>query len=185
MRKAAHMWGWDILPRLVSAGIWRLVHLETIPKYAIEQLYYWTAEANPERAVLGAWFQVRVDGPSDGLVMYFEGTCGDHRFEYEWPLEFSADGCTIPIPNPQLWWPVGYGQPNLYTVTVQLRRGEQPDHIQFVPGLPKTRSGKIMRRILRKVAEGEYAALGDITTLADPTVVEKIVEGHKAMAGKG
>lgn len=56
-----------------------------------------------------------------------------------------------------------------------------PDRIQFVPGLPKTRSGKIMRRILRKIAEGEYAALGDITTLADPTVVEKIVEGHKAM----
>ena len=56
-----------------------------------------------------------------------------------------------------------------------------PDHIQFVPGLPKTRSGKIMRRILRKIAEGEYAALGDITTLADPSVVEKIVDGHKAM----
>jgi acetyl-CoA synthetase len=54
-----------------------------------------------------------------------------------------------------------------------------PDRIQFVPGLPKTRSGKIMRRILRKIAEGEYAALGDITTLADPTVVEAIVQGHK------
>ena len=56
-----------------------------------------------------------------------------------------------------------------------------PDKIQFVPGLPKTRSGKIMRRILRKVAAGEYDELGDVTTLADPTVVEKIVEGHKAM----
>ena len=55
-----------------------------------------------------------------------------------------------------------------------------PDHIQFVVGLPKTRSGKIMRRILRKIAESEYEALGDITTLADPSVVEKIVEGHKA-----
>ncbi|MCA8918951.1 MAG: acetate--CoA ligase [Planctomycetes bacterium] len=54
-----------------------------------------------------------------------------------------------------------------------------PDHIQFVAGLPKTRSGKIMRRILRKIAESEYEALGDITTLADPSVVEKIVEGHK------
>jgi acetyl-CoA synthetase len=54
-----------------------------------------------------------------------------------------------------------------------------PDHIQFVPGLPKTRSGKIMRRILRKIAAGEYDALGDVTTLADPGVVEKIVEGHK------
>ena len=57
----------------------------------------------------------------------------------------------------------------------------KPDHIQFVPGLPKTRSGKIMRRILRKIAAGEYHELGDITTLADPSIVEQIVEGHKAM----
>ncbi len=54
-----------------------------------------------------------------------------------------------------------------------------PDRIQIVPGLPKTRSGKIMRRILRKIAAGEYDELGDITTLADPSVVEKIVEEHK------
>jgi acetyl-CoA synthetase len=54
-----------------------------------------------------------------------------------------------------------------------------PDYIQIVPGLPKTRSGKIMRRILRKVAEGNYGDLGDITTLAEPAVVERIVEGHK------
>jgi acetyl-CoA synthetase len=55
-----------------------------------------------------------------------------------------------------------------------------PDRIQIVPGLPKTRSGKIMRRILRKIAAGEYGELGDVTTLADPAVVEKIVEGHRA-----
>ncbi len=54
-----------------------------------------------------------------------------------------------------------------------------PDHLQITPGLPKTRSGKIMRRILRKVAESEYEALGDISTLADPSVVAHIVEGHK------
>ena len=54
-----------------------------------------------------------------------------------------------------------------------------PDRIQIVPGLPKTRSGKIMRRVLRKIAEGEYSQLGDITTLADPAVVEQIVQGHK------
>ncbi len=50
-----------------------------------------------------------------------------------------------------------------------------PDIIQFAPGLPKTRSGKIMRRILRKIAEGETGALGDISTLADPSVVEKLI----------
>ncbi|WP_295639753.1 acetate--CoA ligase [Novosphingobium sp.] len=50
-----------------------------------------------------------------------------------------------------------------------------PDKIQFAPGLPKTRSGKIMRRILRKIAEGDVSSLGDISTLADPAVVDDLV----------
>ncbi len=54
-----------------------------------------------------------------------------------------------------------------------------PDLVQVVPGLPKTRSGKIMRRILRKIGEGNCADLGDITTLAEPQVVEQIVQGRK------
>ncbi len=53
-----------------------------------------------------------------------------------------------------------------------------PDAIQWAPGLPKTRSGKIMRRILRKVAEGDVSNLGDISTLADPTVVEDLVRNR-------
>ena len=52
-----------------------------------------------------------------------------------------------------------------------------PDVIQFAPGLPKTRSGKIMRRILRKIAEGQPDQLGDISTLADPSVVADLVAG--------
>jgi acetyl-CoA synthetase len=55
----------------------------------------------------------------------------------------------------------------------------KPDMIQFAPGLPKTRSGKIMRRILRKIAEGDMSNLGDITTLADPGVVAKLVKNAK------
>ena len=53
-----------------------------------------------------------------------------------------------------------------------------PDLIQWAPGLPKTRSGKIMRRILRKIAENDFAALGDISTLADPSVVEELIENR-------
>ena len=56
-----------------------------------------------------------------------------------------------------------------------------PDIIQFVPGLPKTRSGKIMRRILRKIVEREFDSLGDISTLADPSVVDVIKEQAKAL----
>ena len=52
-----------------------------------------------------------------------------------------------------------------------------PDKIQFAPGLPKTRSGKIMRRILRKIARGDTEDLGDTSTLADPSVVNEILKG--------
>ena len=51
----------------------------------------------------------------------------------------------------------------------------KPDVIQWAPGLPKTRSGKIMRRILRKIAENEVGALGDTSTLADPSVVDDLI----------
>ena len=52
-----------------------------------------------------------------------------------------------------------------------------PDLLQWAPGLPKTRSGKIMRRILRKVASGEHDQLGDTSTLLDPTVVRGVIAG--------
>ena len=58
-----------------------------------------------------------------------------------------------------------------------------PDLIQFSPGLPKTRSGKIMRRILRKIAEDEYGALGDTSTLADPAVVDDLVANRQNKKG--
>ena len=54
-----------------------------------------------------------------------------------------------------------------------------PERIQFAPTLPKTRSGKIMRRILRKIAEGETAGFGDTSTLADPTVVDQLLAGAR------
>ena len=55
----------------------------------------------------------------------------------------------------------------------------QPDLIHFTPNLPKTRSGKIMRRILRKIAENEYGALGDTSTLADPSVVNELIDNRQ------
>ncbi|WP_156306260.1 acetate--CoA ligase [Sphingobacterium endophyticum] len=71
----------------------------------------------------------------------------------------------------------------LQTVTRIIGAIAKPDIIQFVSDLPKTRSGKIMRRILRKIAEGELNNLGDTSTLQDPTVVESIIEGSKEMKG--
>jgi acetyl-CoA synthetase len=58
-----------------------------------------------------------------------------------------------------------------------------PDVIQFAPGLPKTRSGKIMRRILRKIAENDFSNLGDTSTLADPSVVDDLVRNRANKLG--
>jgi acetyl-CoA synthetase len=67
----------------------------------------------------------------------------------------------------------------LATVTTSIGAIAKPDKMLFVSGLPKTRSGKIMRRILRKIAEGDVSNLGDISTLLDPLVVEEIIEKAK------
>ena len=65
------------------------------------------------------------------------------------------------------------------SVTKDIGPHAKPDRLQFTPALPKTRSGKIMRRILRKIAEGDTDNMGDISTLADPSVVENLVTGSK------
>jgi len=57
----------------------------------------------------------------------------------------------------------------------------KPDIIQIVPGLPKTRSGKIMRRILRKIASNEIDNIGDVSTLLNPEVVDQIIKGSKKL----
>ncbi len=129
IRKAPHVWGWDILPRAVSAGIWRPVRLEETPETAIDQLYFYTISAEPGMsldggsAVLGVRFQFRTpERDLDGFSLRFHGKCGadGHTFDYEWPAEFIAGGCTIPIAGARLWWPKGYGRPDLYQVTTEL-----------------------------------------------------------------
>ena len=79
------------------------------------------------------------------------------------------------------------GDDGLKQILVQWVRKEigpiaTPDLIQFAPGLPKTRSGKIMRRILRKIAEDDFDNLGDTSTLADPAVVDDLIENRQNRA---
>ena len=92
-----------------------------------------------EGATLGVRFQIRTDAPTtDGYWLRFKGICAanvpgtsgsawhvEHEFSFDWPLEFIAGGCRIPVPDARLWWPKGYGDPNLYTVTAQLLKDGQ------------------------------------------------------------
>jgi acetyl-CoA synthetase len=65
----------------------------------------------------------------------------------------------------------------LYIVSKEIGRIAKPDKIQVVQGLPKTRSGKIMRRILRKIASGDTSNLGDTSTLLNPDIVQSVMDG--------
>ena len=159
IRKAPHVWGWDIMPRAVSAGIWRSVWIEERPATAIEQLYYWTAGVNAEGATLGVRFQFRTDAATtDGFWLRFQGRVRTTTpSTYDWPLEFIAGGCRIPVPDARLWWPKGYGEPNLYTVTAQLVKdgqvvAERTDRIgirtsSWIAPRPRARRGRRRRRM--------------------------------------
>jgi beta-mannosidase len=122
-RKAPHGWGWDIMPRIVSAGIWRSIWIESIPKIDIDQLYFWTADISSTSASVGVWFQFHTpDTDLSGYSLDIFGICGDHKFEHHLPVEFITGRGFIQVKNPFLWWPKGYGEPNLYEVRVQLKR---------------------------------------------------------------
>jgi beta-mannosidase len=117
------------MPRAVSAGIWRSIRLEERPADAIEQLYFWTESVGPAGAVLGMRFQFRaaVRSLASNLALRCRGALvgGEHTFEHVHPVEFVAGGCHINVPGVRLWWPHGYGEANLYDVTVQLLRDDQ------------------------------------------------------------
>jgi beta-mannosidase len=126
VRKAAHMFGWDIAPRAVSAGIWRSVRLQFFDDVGVDTPYYFTRRADEGHAVLGVNWQLRFCRTEAidwrGCQLRFIGVCGESRFEHTIPCRFSAGVAEIQIENPRLWWPKGYGEPALYEVTCQLLR---------------------------------------------------------------
>ena len=139
VRKAPHMYGWDIMPRAVSAGIWRPVKLRYRPLERIEEVYLETAKLtdNGQAARLRLHFNTTIDGQaSDKYELAIEGVCGTSRFSATWPLHFRAGGRWINVVQPRLWWPRGYGDPALYDVTVSLlKEGEAIDSVAFTHGI--------------------------------------------------
>ncbi len=121
VRKAPHMYGWDIAPRIVSAGIWRSVDLELHKPTEITDLYYFTQEIEGKDVVLGIYWQFTTDEREiNGFSLRFMGKCGKSRFEHISPCLFTAGFTRISIPNAKLWWPKNYGEPNLYLIACEL-----------------------------------------------------------------
>ncbi|MDH7570946.1 MAG: glycoside hydrolase family 2, partial [Armatimonadota bacterium] len=121
VRKAPHMYGWDIAPRIVSAGIWRPVCLQVRDGTEILDLYYVTREVSENAATLQIHYHFATDAPTlDGFTLRFSGEGPNGHFSHECPVHFVSGQTSIRVARPDLWWPKGYGEPHLYRVTCQL-----------------------------------------------------------------
>jgi len=126
VRKAPHMFGWDIAPRVVSAGIWRPVALEVHNATEIVDLYYYTSHADPGHAGVGVHYHFATDALDlDGFSLRFTGECDASSFSSELPVYYVSGQHSLNVAQPRLWWPRGYGEPNLYSVTCELLHNGQ------------------------------------------------------------
>ena len=126
IRRPAHSYGWDIMPRAVSAGLWRPVELIVHAKHEIAEMYFTTLSAQPGRATLSVSYELSTDlALLPQLRLRVEGRCGESTFTYDHKVEFTAGRFEVQVQNPKLWWPRGYGDPNLYKVTTQLLQNDK------------------------------------------------------------
>lgn len=132
IRKAPHMFGWDIMPRIVSGGIWKEVKILPIKPEKINELYIATNGIDLEQSTANLRVFVDVDVTGDFITDYsirIKGVCKDSIFELErqlWNTSFQFE--VKDIENCKFWWPKNYGEPNLYKTTAELLyKGEVVD----------------------------------------------------------
>lgn len=124
IRKAPHMYGWDIMPRLISAGIWREVRLEIIKNTHIRQVYWMTSSVNVEQKTIEMILdrEFATDYPTvNNLTMEVSlKRIGNSYFERLYPLIQSISRQRIYQDNVDFWWPRDYGEPALYEATLKI-----------------------------------------------------------------
>ncbi len=124
VRKAPHMYGWDIMPRLVSAGLWRGVHLDIQKPTRIRDVFWMTDEVNVENKaaqLLVDWQVICPDPTIDGYSMDVSLKRNSKTvYEKSFPVYNHCSRQVIPLENVDFWWPKGYGDAALYDATVKL-----------------------------------------------------------------
>lgn len=125
VRKAAHCFGWDIMPRAVTAGIWRDVTLSAAEPFEISQLFYHVRQCDERKAKLRFCYEINTESVQD-MRITIHGVYGNSEFCEERHLRFKAGTADFEIHSPKLWWPYGYGEPNLYETDVTLYQGGTP-----------------------------------------------------------
>ena len=156
LRMPPHSFGWDIMPRLLSAGLWRSVSLDIVNPTRITQSYYATISASEDEAEL--MIKCRFTTPErvmQGYRLHVQGACGNSVFEYDAPARFVSEEGRVKIKNPKLWWPRGYGEQNLYTVKMELlHNGEVVDVRMERIGIRRFHIDHVMKPL----NEGEFKA---------------------------
>lgn len=140
VRKAPHMYGWDIMPRAVSAGIWRPVSVRFLPTARLEDVYMETtalaAEATAADLILHYRARLKSSQDRDHWEIAVQGVCGTSTFTARRTLAFGFGRLAIRVEDPRRWWPRGWGRPELYAVEVSLlHNGTLVDRMAFNHGI--------------------------------------------------
>jgi beta-mannosidase len=139
IRKAPHMYGWDIMPRAVSAGIWRPAALSYRPAEHLAQASLETQSiaGDQGKARLALHYQAALgDLSHDVYEIVVQGRCGEASFEERQRALFGAGALAFDVPQPKLWWPRGRGPANLYDCQVRLlKNGQDIDSLSFRHGI--------------------------------------------------
>ena len=126
VRKPPHCYGWDIMPRALSAGIWRNVELEYEEAYGFKYLYFNVVDISGDTAIIDFVFDTTLK-PKDIYCNHeitVEGVCGDSSFKKSFTVKIAAARLRFNVDGLKLWWPKNYGKPNMYDVTVTMARSD-------------------------------------------------------------
>lgn len=121
VRKAAHMYGWDIFPRIVSGGLWKSVYVTSPKAEEIADLYLYTPRVSRESAEICVYYRARIEGDfSQDYTLRVTGRAGASSFSRDIRLWHTEGTARIRLEHPALWWPRDLGEAALYDVTAEL-----------------------------------------------------------------
>ncbi len=155
IRKAMSMFGWDIMPRIVSGGLWKSVSVEYLPKSRLVNPFTFVKSFNSEKDV---WIETSFKIETTAEYMFdfsveVTGRCKDSTFSQKYVPYTANVRMQFGVENPYLWWPKNYGEPNLYDIeTVLYYKGVEVDRVQYRTGLRHV----WLRRTSRSGADGDF-----------------------------
>ncbi len=156
LRKPGYMFGWDIMPRIVSGGLWRTVELEYLPKSRICDPYTYTQSLSDDRASAQLFTTLKIQTDEDFTTDFrvvVEGKCGESVFRSETVPYNASVRIETRVNAPKLWWPKNYGEQNLYDVTVTLLyKGKVCDSVSYKLGIRHL----WLKRTSRSGDDGEF-----------------------------